>query len=192
MICLTFVFQNFMYLFVTYTGNVSIFMYLFVTYTGNVSISFLSPLSLSVLVLLGIFLPGSMCACYNVFTCLWSCIHELCDIVRLGTGDKCKCTFINERSCELLPNQHIWPLCYSQFLHVMIQCTLGVVWVCCNDWNIKLFTYFLLYYCCAWRSNCQNSDVLIERSQSFCLDFWRVDNFVFMYCGIWTALQYCL
>ena len=47
------------------------------------------------------------------------------------------------------------------FFHVMIQRALDVVRVCCIDWEMELFTYCLLYYCCTWRSSYQNSDVLI-------------------------------
>ena len=100
------------------------------------------------------------CACDHVFT------HWV----------MCKCTCVNEISCELLTNQHIRPLCHScVFFHVMIQCALDVVRVYCIEWEMEVFTYCLLYYCCTWRSSCQNSD-----------------NFVFIYCRLWIALQYCL
>ena len=95
------------------------------------------------------------CGCDRVFT------HFVTVIVRLDTGVMCKCTCVNEISCELLPNQHIWPLCHSRFFHMMIQCALDVVRVCCIEWEMELFTYCLLYCCCTWRSSCQNSDVLI-------------------------------
>ena len=69
---------------------------------------------------------------------------------------------VRERvSCELLPNQHIRPLCHSRFFHVMIHRALDVVRVCCIEWEMELFTCCLLYYCCTWRGSCQNSDVLI-------------------------------
>ena len=100
---------------------------------------------------------------YTVFSC--ACDHVFTDfvtvIVRLGTGVMCKCPCVNEFSCELLPNQYIWPFCYSWFLHVMVQCTLDVIRLCCIDWNVKLFIHWLLYYCCSRRSSCQDSDVLI-------------------------------
>ena len=77
---------------------------------------------------------------------------------------------MNECSCELLPDQHIWPLYYSRFLHVMVQCTLDVVRVCCIDWNVKLFTHCPLHYCGIWRSSCQNSDVLM----TFVFIYWSI------------------
>ena len=95
------------------------------------------------------------CACDHVFT------HFVTVIVRFGTGVMCKCTCVNGISCELLPNRHIRPLYHSRFFHVMIQCALDVVRVCCIEWEMELFTYCLLYYCCTWRSSYQNSDVLI-------------------------------
>ena len=49
------------------------------------------------------------CACDHVFT------HFVTVTVRLGTWVMCKCTCVNEISCELLTNQHIRPLCHSQF-----------------------------------------------------------------------------
>ena len=88
------------------------------------------------------------CACDHVFT------HFVTVIVLLGTGVMCKCTCVNENSCELLPN-------HSRFFHVMIQCALDVVLVCCIEWEMELFTYCLLYYCCTWRKSCQNSDMLL-------------------------------
>ena len=88
--------------------------------------------------------------------------HFVTVIVRLGTGVMCKWTCVNGISCELLTNQHIRPLCHScVFFHVMIQCALDVVRVYCIEWEMEVFTYCLLYYCCTWRSSCQNSDVLI-------------------------------
>ena len=54
-------------------------------------------------------ITGFSCACDHVFT------HFVTVIVRLGTGVMCKCTCVNGISCELLPNQHIRPLCHSRF-----------------------------------------------------------------------------
>ena len=63
------------------------------------------------------------CACDHVFT------HFVTVIVRLGTGVLCKCTCVNEISCELLPKQLIRPLCHSRFFHVMIpKCGSGVLY----------------------------------------------------------------
>ena len=78
------------------------------------------------------------CACDHVFT------HFVTVIVRLGTGVMCKCTCVNEISCELTG---IFGLCVIPgFFHVMIQCALDVVRVCCIEWEMELFIYCLLYY----------------------------------------------
>ena len=115
---------------------------------------FWSPFSLSVLLLLWTFLPENVCAFYSVFMCLWPCIHGLCD----SYSSAWHWGYVQMHVREWV---HIWPFCYSWFLHVMVQCTLDVIRVCCIDWNVKMFTHCLLYYCCARRSSCQDSDVLI-------------------------------
>ena len=148
-LCLTFVFFNTSgILFFLCTGNV--FMFFWSTLLCLPS-CFFGHFCLETYVRVTVF----SCACDHVF------MHFVTVIVRLGTGVMCKWTCVNGISCELLTNQHIRPLCHSRFFHVMIQCALDVVRVCCIEWEMKLFAYCLFYYCCTWRSSCQNSEELI-------------------------------
>ena len=117
-------------------------------------------------------ITGFSCACDHVSN------HFVTVIVRLGTGVMCKCTCVNGISCELLPNQHIRPLCHSRVFSrddpACSRCGSGVLyWM--GDGTVYLLSVVLLLY-------------LAKQLPKF----WCVDNFGFIYCRLWIALQYCL